>query len=136
MTESLRRIQGENVLVCGEEGPPLRGEQEALDLIGQAVFLREGEDRADWVVIPVERFDDGFFQLSTGVAGAILQRLAMYRIRVAVVGDISRYTAASSAFNDFVFETNRGAQAWFLSTMDDFESRLAALKTVGREGQQ
>jgi hypothetical protein len=34
MPESLRRIQGENALVCGEEGPPLRGEQEALDLIG------------------------------------------------------------------------------------------------------
>jgi hypothetical protein len=65
-----------------------------------------------------------------------LQRLAMYRIGVAVVGDISRYTAASSAFNDFVLETNRGAQVWFVSTMDDFKTRLAALKTVGREGQQ
>jgi hypothetical protein len=48
-----------------------------------------------------------------------------------VIDDISRYTAPNSAFNAFVFETNRGTQVWFLPTMDDFENRLGALKTGG-----
>ena len=130
MPEILRHIHGENVLVSDKDGPPLRDEQDALDLIGRALFVGEDAEPAHWTVIPVERLRNDFFQLSTGIAGAIAQKLAMYRLGLAVVGDISSYTAASPAFNDFVVEANRGSQMWFLPTIDNFEDRLAAVKSI------
>lgn len=75
------------------------------------------------------RLSDEFFQLRSGVAGAVLQRFVMYRIRVVVVGDLSHHTEASSTLADFVVESNRGGQVWFLPTMDAVEARLAALAT-------
>jgi hypothetical protein len=58
--------------------------------------------------------DDGalppaFFDLSTGMAGDIVQRLTLYEIRMAaVVPDVS---AHSGPFQDFAREANRGR--WF-----------------------
>jgi len=70
-------------------------------IIGEA--LSQG---ARMVVIPAERLGDDFFRLQTGVAGAFLQKFVTYGVRVAIVGDISRYVAASSALRDL--EPNRG----------------------------
>jgi hypothetical protein len=50
-----------------------------------------------------------FFDLSTGVAGDLVQRLTMYEIRMAaVVPDVS---AHSGPFQDFAREANHGR--WF-----------------------
>lgn len=50
-----------------------------------------------------------FFDLSTGVAGALVQRLTQYEIRMAgVVPDVSIH---SRPFQDFAREANRGR--WF-----------------------
>ncbi len=35
--------------------------------------------RADWVLIPVECFDDDFFRLKTRIAGEIIQKFVNYR---------------------------------------------------------
>lgn len=90
------------------------------DVIGQAW----GTD-ARWVAIPADQLPDDFFTLRTGVAGEILQKFVNYRLGLAVIGDISRYTAASSALRDLVLESNQGTQAWFLPTLADLEARLA-----------
>lgn len=129
MTDAIRRIHTETVLLCDEQGPLLRSEQDALDLVGQAAFPGAEQEPASWVVIPVARLADTFFRLSTGVAGAIVQKLGQYRLGVAVIGDVSSHTAASSAFHDFVVESNRGRQLWFPSTLEEFEDRLARLRS-------
>ena len=55
-----------------------------------------------------------FFDLSTGVTGALVQRLSLYGIRMAgVVPDPSVH---SRAFQDFVREANTGRQFRFFRT--------------------
>ncbi|MFB6981707.1 DUF4180 domain-containing protein [Streptomyces scopuliridis] len=115
----LRHMHGVPVLLCAPEGDPLRGEREALDLIGDAFHLG-----ATWVVIPAARFEDAFFQLRTRVAGDIVQKFVTYRLRVAVVGDITRHTADSTSLRDFVRESNRGTQLWFVPDLETLGARL------------
>ncbi|MFE3993098.1 DUF4180 domain-containing protein [Streptomyces goshikiensis] len=116
----LEKIHDVPVLMCAAEGEPIRGEREVLDLIGNA-----GYQGAEWVVVPAERFDDAFFRLRTRVAGDIVQKFVQYRLGMAVVGDISRHTEASSALRDFVRECNRGRQTWFLADVEELRERLA-----------
>ncbi|WP_326811901.1 DUF4180 domain-containing protein [Streptomyces scopuliridis] len=115
----LQHIHGVPVLLCAPDGDPLRGEREALDLIGDAFHLG-----AVWVVIPAGRFEDAFFQLRTRVAGDIVQKFVNYRLRVAVVGDIARHTDGSASLRDFVRESNRGTQLWFLPDIESLSARL------------
>jgi len=116
---TLQKIHDVPVLMCAPEGEPIRSERDALDFIGDA-----GYQGAQWVVIPVERFDEAFFQLSTRVAGGIIQKFVQYGMGIAVLGDISRHTEVSSALRDFVRECNRGRQTWFLADVEELRERL------------
>ncbi|MER5730609.1 DUF4180 domain-containing protein [Streptomyces sp. NPDC002138] len=111
---------GVPVLVLDAAGAPIATEQDALDhLIGGAFT------RADVVAVPVERFDDRFFDLRSGLAGAILQKCVNYRIRLVVVGDLSRHLSTGTALRDLVRESNRGHHAWFVADLDALAERLA-----------
>ncbi|MBB5868981.1 hypothetical protein F4553_002360 [Allocatelliglobosispora scoriae] len=120
-TDILVHRHGVPTLICAVDGPELRDERDAVDVIGTA-FQHE----AELVVIPVERLAEDFFTLSTGVAGGIAQKFVNYHLRLAIVGDISAFTTVSTALRDFVYETNRGRQLWFCPTEDDLDERLAA----------
>jgi hypothetical protein len=111
--------RGVPVLVCGDDGAPIAGTQDALDVIGAAF------SRADVVAVPVGRFDERFFELRTGLAGEIMQKFVNYRMRLAVVGDISAHLAASPALRDLVFESNRGGHVWFVADLDELDTHLA-----------
>ena len=116
---TLEDLHGVRVLRCTPDGPLLDGEQAALDLIGDAMGYE-----AELVALPVERVADEFFRLGSGVAGAVLQKFVNYRVRLAVVGDLSRHLAESSALRDFVHETNHGGHIWFLADEDALAARL------------
>jgi len=119
MTSTLLTLHGTRVLRCAPDGPPLDGERAALDLIGDAF----GQD-AQLVAVPAERIGDDFFRLRSGVAGEVVQKFVNYRIRLAVVGDVSRQLAESSALRDFVREANRGGQLWFVADDGELDDRL------------
>jgi hypothetical protein len=123
VSTTLEQVHGIPVLLAPVVGPPLRGEAEALELIGDA--LGQG---AAWVALPAARLPGEFFTLSTGLAGALAQKFVNYRLRLAVVGDIAGYLSASTALRAFVAESNRGRQLWFLDTLDDLADRLAAAR--------
>ncbi|WP_433428974.1 DUF4180 domain-containing protein [Nonomuraea sp. CA-141351] len=111
----------DRVFVCEAHGEPLREARDALDLLGEA-FGRG----ASWVAVPAERLHDDFFTLRTGVAGEIAQKFVNYRIGLAIVGDISRFTAASSALRDWVLESNRGDHIWFVGDLAELAARRSA----------
>ncbi|HEX4075438.1 MAG TPA: DUF4180 domain-containing protein [Candidatus Acidoferrales bacterium] len=125
MPETLHTLHGVKVLACSPDGKKLRTDRDAAELIGEAY-----EHEARWIVIPTERFEDAFFQLHTRIAGEIIGKFAVYKMRVAIVGDISCYTEESSSLRAFVYESNRGNQVWFLPSMEDFESRLEAQRAT------
>ncbi|MFF3463743.1 DUF4180 domain-containing protein [Streptomyces sp. NPDC001984] len=117
--DTLVTLRDVRVLRCALAGPLLDSESTALELIGDAI----GRD-AQLVAVPVERIADEFFRLRSGVAGAVVQKFANYRLRLAVLGDISAHVSASEALRDFVYEANRGDQLWFLADSDALEERL------------
>ena len=92
-------------------GSLLTQESDALDIIGEAFG-----QQAALVVIPVERLSPDFFRLGTGLAGAILQKFTNYQMRVAIIGDISGFTAKSGPLRDFVHESNRRGLVRFLAS--------------------
>jgi len=110
---------GVPVLVCAPDGPPVATVQDELDLIGGAF------GRADVVALPATRLDARFFTLGTGLAGDIMQKFVNYRIRLAIVGDISEHLAASSALRALVLESNRGRQIWFVADLADLDTHLS-----------
>lgn len=104
---------------CPTEGRKIRTGRDATDLIGEAKHAG-----AETVVIPVERLDEDFFRLRTGVAGEFVQKFVTYGMRLAIVGDISAYAAESSALRDFVYEANRGRDLWFVANREEIELSL------------
>ncbi len=110
---------GVRVLECGP-GTPLAGKGDCEPLIGDAFGAR-----AELIVIPVDRLDARFFDLSTGVAGEVLQTLVNYRLRVVVAGRMPAHVP-SAALQDFMRESNRGRQVWFVADLAELDARLAA----------
>lgn len=108
------------ILFAAAEGPPLDAST-ANDLLSEAWGAE-----ADLVVVPVERLADGFLDLSTRIAGEVIQKFTNYRTRLAFVGDISARVEASRSLRDFVFESNKGRHVWFLNDHAALEARLAA----------
>jgi hypothetical protein len=111
---------GIRVLRLEADGEPISTPDDASDLVGTA-----WSHQANLVVVPVERLDPEFFRLSTGIAGEITQKLVNYRLRLAVIGDISEHVAGSDALRDFVWESNRGDQIWFVADEPEFAEKLA-----------
>ena len=102
------------------DGEPISTPDDASDLVGAA-----WSHQANLVVVPVERLDPEFFRLSTGIAGEITQKLVNYRLRLAVVGDISEHVDESNALRDFVWESNHGEQIWFVPDEQALAEKLA-----------
>jgi len=124
MPEVVQDRNGWRVLACSQEGTKLRGEADALEVIAQA-----SEHEVDLVVIPAERFDEGFFRLRTGMAGEIVQKFVNYRLRLVIVGDLSERLAGSSTLRAFVDETNRGNQVWFVADLAQLDRRLGSARS-------
>lgn len=107
------------MLVLDVEGPPIVERRDVIDMIGDA-----SAHDADMVAIPVARQRGDFFDLKTRFAGEMLQVCTTYNLRVAFVGDLSDRIAASDALRDFVYESNKGRQVWFVDNLSALERRL------------
>jgi len=64
MPDTVYESGGVRILECAGDGPLLRGDRDAADLISQAASVH-----ADMIVVPVSRFDPGFLSLKTRLAG-------------------------------------------------------------------
>src|ERR1019366_336971 len=113
-------LHGVRIFECAAEGEPLRSDRDAANLLPTA-----WSHHAAMIVLPVGRLADGFFDLKTRLAGEIIQKFVIYRMRVTILGDISRHLAESSTLRDFVRETNRGNQIWFVASLEELDKRLA-----------
>jgi len=107
------------LLECSADGARLARAGEVSDFISAA-----WEYQATLVAIPVERIADDFFRLRSGLAGEAIQKFVNYRIRLAVVGDISGFIQQSTALRDFINESNRGQHVWFVSDLAELHARL------------
>lgn len=119
MPQTSYDLRGVRVFACPPDGEKLRNDRDAVNLIAEA-----SQVGAELILIPAERFDDEFFRLQAGIAGEILQKFVTYRMRVAIVGDLSRHVDASTALRDFVYESNRGNHIWFVANIEELGKQL------------
>lgn len=106
------------VLVESDE-PVITDAQSAIDLLMSAQYDVGSKD----IVIPKQLVAEDFFVLSTGLAGEVLQKYVNYGGRMAIYGDYSRYT--SKPLRDFMYESNKGRDFFFVSTRDEAIAALA-----------
>lgn len=96
------RIEDESILISDE--------QSALDIL-MSIAYETGERR---FIINKNNIIEDFFDLSSKLAGAILQKLVNYRMKLAIVGDFSH--DGSKALNAFIYESNRGNDIFFVES--------------------
>ena len=113
------RDHGTDLAVISSDEKVIVDVQSALDLVMTVKY----ETGAARIVIDKDLICEDFFILSTGVAGEILQKFINYRVKAAVYGDYSRYT--SKPLKDFMYESNKGHDVFFVATQEDAISMLA-----------
>lgn len=126
MDEGFETVGPCRVLRLTAQGERLGAESDALSLI-EAALPR----RVDWIAVPADRLHPDFFRLRTGLAGEFAQKLATYRINLAIIGDISEHLDRSSSLRAYVSESNRSPTTWFVDSWQDFTTRLSS---GGRDG--
>ncbi len=91
----------------------IKDAQSAIDLLMSAKY----ETGTKNIVISKKLIIEDFFVLSTGLAGEILQKFINYGGRIAIYGDYTHYT--SKPLKDFIYESNKGKDIFFVSTKDE-----------------
>lgn len=119
---NLQKVEKDGVrcAVVHSDQPIVTDAQSALDLLMTARYELDTKN----LVIDKALVAEDFFILSTGLAGEILQKLVNYGGRIAIFGDYSRYT--SKPLRDFIYESNKGRNVFFVSTLDEAVAKLAA----------
>ena len=128
MGDHCREHCGTQVLECTPDGPKICCAGDAVELVNEAF-----EAGARVIAVPVERLAEDFFTLSSRVAGDVAQKVVQYGIKLAVVGDIGRYLKRSAPFGDWVRESNRGADLWFVEDFVALDEKLEARNRAARE---
>ena len=118
MPIALRNMNGTDIAILTGPGKQIIDAKSALDL---AITVKY-ETGAAKIAIDKEAITDEFFILSSGLAGEILQKFVNYQIQAAMYGDFSRYT--SKPLRDFIRESNRSGQFFFVPTQEDAISAL------------
>ena len=97
----------------------IESEEDATHLL-EALFNHS----ANSLILHREFLAPAFFDLRSGLAGAVLQKFTNYHVRVAIVGDFSAVT--SESLKAFIIESNRGSQVFFVENVKAALKRLTA----------
>lgn len=92
--------------------------EDGLDLLGNLYY--QGFDA---MILHEKNITPEFFDLKNGMAGEILQKFSNYRMRLAIVGDFTKYSGKS--IRDFMNESNQGRHIGFLNSTHEALERMA-----------
>lgn len=112
-SSSIAVIESDEVLI--------REVQDALDLMATIRHMYD----CSKMILPAGSFCDDFYDLKTRLAGDILQKYTNYQVKLAIVGDFSKYPGKS--LKDFIRESNRGNQIFFLPDEESAAKKLFSL---------
>ena len=93
---------------------------DALDL-----FANLDEPSCNRIVVRESNLNNDFFDLKTKIAGEILQKFSNYKVKLAIIGDFTKYKSRS--LQDFIRESNRGRTVFFADDLDSALSKLGKL---------
>jgi hypothetical protein len=96
----------------------IQNAQDGLDLLGNIYY-----QDFDKIIIYEENITPEFFDLKTKIAGDILQKFSNYRVRLAIIGDFSKYE--NKSIKDFIFESNKMQHINFTKTLTEALEKLS-----------
>ena len=118
---TITKIEKNGILcaIVNSDEPVITDTQSALDVLMTAKYDAGTKN----IIISKELIVEDFFILSTGLAGEILQKYINYGGCIAIYGDYSHYT--SKPLHDFIYESNKGKDVFFVGTQEEAIDRLA-----------
>ena len=108
MNVQISEKDGSKVAIIDSSDVFINNPQDALDLMATINHLYGCHK----MVIGESSITNSFFDLKTGIAGDILQKYTNYNMKIAIVGNFEIYN--SNSLKDFIFESNKGRQFFFL----------------------
>ena len=108
-----------NIAYVMSESVLIKDSDTALDLMATVKY----ETKCEKFILDKSSVSDDFFKLSTGIAGEVLQKYVNYHIKLAIVGDYTKYT--SKPLKDFIVESNRGKSFFFVETLEEALKKLS-----------
>jgi DNA-binding PadR family transcriptional regulator len=117
MNYEVRQNNQQKYIECISAEPPIRSEQEALDLVALC-----GENDTNRLMLHADALSEDFFKLKTGIAGMILQKFVNYRVKTAIVlpGDIN----ITGKFKELMAESNKSREYRVFIHTEDAENWL------------
>ena len=105
-TQEIAEVQGtERIIKTVEDG---------IDLMGNVYY--QGYDQ---MIVYQHQLTPDFFDLSTKVAGEILQKFSTYRVRLAIVGDFASLMQENKRLQEFIYESNKGNLVRFTDSLSN-----------------
>jgi hypothetical protein len=108
-------INGQFIAEFNENSVTLSTAQQFLQMIMDSA--------AEGIIIHQRNIDERFFDLRSGLAGEMLQKVVNYRLRLAIVGDFSIYE--SKSLKAFIFESNKSNTIVFVNKTEEALKRLS-----------
>jgi hypothetical protein len=96
-----------------------------IEIISDQIILKNGDDaidimgnvNTDHIVVNDYNLDPDFFDLSSQIAGEILQKFTNYNIKLAIIGDFGKYP--SNTLKDFIYECNKVKDHLFVKSAEE-----------------
>jgi hypothetical protein len=101
----------------------IRETTDALDILGESTYRG-----AESLIIHEKNIVPEFFDLKTRLAGNILQKFSNYRVKLAIIGDFSKYT--SKSLRDFIYESNKHGHVLFVSSKEEAMEKLTGRNQI------
>ena len=100
----------------------------AVEVMSDEVIMRSGEDALDMMaaasshhlILHKGNFPKEFFDLSTRIAGEILQKFANYQVKLAIIGDFDKFK--SKTLKDFIYESNKNGDYLFVPSIEEVKN--------------
>jgi hypothetical protein len=88
----------------------INSEEDALDLMANIGYLYDSRK----IIMYRKNLSEDFFNLSSGIAGSIMQKFSNYRVQAAIIGD---FNDGSTSLKAFIIECNRTRQVLFVKDL-------------------
>jgi hypothetical protein len=96
-----------------------------VEFIDDKIIIKEIDDvfslffinNCSAIILKKENIVEDFYNLSTGIAGEILQKFSNYHMKMAIIGDFENIK--SKSLKDFIYESNKRKQIVFVKTLEE-----------------
>ncbi len=99
----------------------IKNVQNALDILVNIYY-----QDIDNIILHEKNITFDFFDLKNKMAGDILQKFSNYRVKLAIVGDFSKYI--SKSVHDFIYESNKLGHINFVASLEEAKQRFVKNK--------